>query len=122
MLEPMHAAVGKPNGGAPSEVLTGKIHVVCHNKTQKIFARHCVAKQCLGSDGEWHTQRETTSRPPIQAALQKKATGTLRYLGSDSDGSAKHARNTERGTLKETTARTHTEVSFLRTSRCEAAA
>ena len=56
MLEPMHAAVGKPNGGAPSKVLTGKIHVVCHNKTQKLFARHCVAKQCLGSDGEWHTQ------------------------------------------------------------------
>ena len=77
MLEPMHAAVGKPNGGAPSKVLTGKIHVVRHNNTQKLFARHCVAKQCLGSDGEWHTQRETTSRPPIQAALQKKASGTV---------------------------------------------
>ena len=62
MLEPMHAAVGKPNGGAPSKVLTGKIHVVCHNKTQKLFARHCVAKQCLGSDGEGHTQRD--NRPP----------------------------------------------------------
>ena len=78
MLEPMHAAVGKPNGGAPARVLIGKIYVVCHNKMQKLFARHCVAKQCLGSDGEEHTQGETTSRPPIQAALQKKASGTLR--------------------------------------------
>ena len=74
MLEPMHAAVGKPNGGAPSKVLTGKIHVVCHNKTQKLFARHCVAKQCLGLT-ERGMPKKTTFRPLTQAALQKTAPG-----------------------------------------------
>ena len=28
--------------------LLGNIHVVCHTKAQKLCARHCVTKQCLG--------------------------------------------------------------------------
>ena len=65
MLEPMHAAVGKPNGGAPSKVLTGKIHVVCHNKTQKLFARHCVlggerGDQKIRCHGRIHPESNTS--------------------------------------------------------------
>ena len=43
MLKPMYVAVGKPNAGAPSRVLIDRIHVVCHTKTQKLFARHCMS-------------------------------------------------------------------------------
>ena len=28
--------------------MIGKIHGACHTKPQKLYARHCVAKQCLG--------------------------------------------------------------------------
>ena len=82
MLEPMHAAVGKPNGGAPSKVLTGKIHVVCHNKTQKLFARHCVAKQCLGQT-EPPRPSIFAMAIPTQVSLQKEAYGHIRFGNND---------------------------------------
>ena len=34
--------------GILTRALIGKIHGACHTKPQKLYARHCVAKQCLG--------------------------------------------------------------------------
>ena len=67
----MHAAVGKQNGGALSRVLIGKIHVLCHTKAEKLFARHCAAKHCLGLT-ERGVPEKTTSRPPTQAAVLRR--------------------------------------------------
>ena len=132
MLEPMHAAVGKPNGGAPSRVLVGRIHVVCHAQTQKPFARHCVAtgeghaqrdnlppsySSCTAKESFWHvTLKEclALTQTEVQSMLELFVFWLSRARGAN----PRHQLSCTRWEVSST----HTEVSFLRTSRCEAAA
>ena len=38
----------KETHGMRASTLIGRIHGTCHTKPQKLYARHCVTKQCLG--------------------------------------------------------------------------